>query len=170
MLEAADAYVRLDVFDPDAERSFASGVLCRRHADAMVVPRGWALDDRREATPRLFRPQQVVALPDRGPTRRPPASHPSTVKTSSKAPAVKSTARRDLAVQVIEPALPFGVDPAAAVEAPAEPIVEPDVDADATKVLAWTPEFAAAEDIDVLREARSPLLSRAFRGLRPRNH
>jgi hypothetical protein len=25
----------------------ASGGLCRRHADAMVVPRGWSLDDRR---------------------------------------------------------------------------------------------------------------------------
>jgi hypothetical protein len=33
-----------------------SGVLCRRHADAMVVPLGWMLDDRREPTPRLFRP------------------------------------------------------------------------------------------------------------------
>jgi hypothetical protein len=32
------------------------GVLCRRHADAMVVPLGWMLDDRREPTPRLFRP------------------------------------------------------------------------------------------------------------------
>ncbi|MEQ9161190.1 MAG: DUF3499 family protein, partial [Ilumatobacter fluminis] len=25
-------------------------VLCARHADAMVVPRGWTLDDRREST------------------------------------------------------------------------------------------------------------------------
>jgi hypothetical protein len=33
-----------------------AGVLCRRHADSMVVPRGWVLDDRRELTPRLFRP------------------------------------------------------------------------------------------------------------------
>ncbi len=31
-------------------------VLCRRHADAMSVPRGWTLDDRREETPRLFMP------------------------------------------------------------------------------------------------------------------
>jgi hypothetical protein len=34
----------------------SAGVLCRRHADAMVVPRGWTLDDRREPAPRLFRP------------------------------------------------------------------------------------------------------------------
>jgi hypothetical protein len=30
-----------------AEPDAAGGVLCRRHADAMIVPRGWALDDRR---------------------------------------------------------------------------------------------------------------------------
>jgi hypothetical protein len=36
-------------------------VLCRRHADAMVVPIGWTLDDRREQQPRLFKPRQVAA-------------------------------------------------------------------------------------------------------------
>lgn len=40
----------------------SSGVLCRRHADAMVVPLGWMLDDRREPMPRLFR------SPDQDPT------------------------------------------------------------------------------------------------------
>ena len=29
-----------------------AGVLCRRHADAMVVPLGWMLDDRRDPVPR----------------------------------------------------------------------------------------------------------------------
>src|SRR3954465_10004410 len=39
-----------------------AGVLCRRHADAMVVPLGWMLDDRREPAPRLFRsPAQRAA-------------------------------------------------------------------------------------------------------------
>jgi hypothetical protein len=32
-----------------------AGVLCRRHADAMVVPLGWMLDDRRDPVPRLFK-------------------------------------------------------------------------------------------------------------------
>ena len=40
--------------DADADPLRAGG-LCRRHADAMVVPQGWTLDDRREVTPRLFR-------------------------------------------------------------------------------------------------------------------
>ena len=35
----------VDMFHP-ADRH-DTGVLCRRHADAMVVPRGWTLDDRR---------------------------------------------------------------------------------------------------------------------------
>src|SRR5215468_10077720 len=42
------------------------GVLCRRHADAMVLPKGWWLQDRRsDAT--LFTPAAVPS----GPTYRP---------------------------------------------------------------------------------------------------
>lgn len=37
-----------------SERELA-GRLCRRHADALVVPRGWTIDDRRDPIPRLFR-------------------------------------------------------------------------------------------------------------------
>ena len=40
-----------------------AGVLCRRHADAMVVPLGWMLDDRRDPVPRLFKaPAQPLSL------------------------------------------------------------------------------------------------------------
>jgi hypothetical protein len=45
-------------------------VLCRRHADAMVVPIGWTLDDRREQQPRLFKPRQAAAATPSTPTRR----------------------------------------------------------------------------------------------------
>ena len=45
-------------------------VLCRRHADAMVVPLGWTLDDRRELQPRLFKPRQPVATAAPAPARR----------------------------------------------------------------------------------------------------
>lgn len=34
--------------------SIGLSILCRRHADALSVPRGWSVDDRREAKPRLF--------------------------------------------------------------------------------------------------------------------
>lgn len=39
-----------------ATRYDDQNVLCLRHADAMSVPRGWTLDDRREEIPRLFMP------------------------------------------------------------------------------------------------------------------
>ena len=44
------------------------GVLCRRHADAMVVPRNWTLDDLRETELRLFRPPPADPT---GPAPRP---------------------------------------------------------------------------------------------------
>jgi hypothetical protein len=48
---------------PLPERELA-GRLCRRHADAISVPRGWTVDDRRQAIPQLFRPSDLpVAEP-----------------------------------------------------------------------------------------------------------
>ncbi|MBI4936072.1 MAG: DUF3499 family protein [Actinobacteria bacterium] len=44
----------------DGAVAYRAGVLCRRHADAMVVPLGWMLDDRREAVPRLFKPRETA--------------------------------------------------------------------------------------------------------------
>jgi hypothetical protein len=45
-------------------------VLCKRHADAMVVPIGWTLDDRREEQPRLFKPRHATAASPSPPARR----------------------------------------------------------------------------------------------------
>jgi hypothetical protein len=44
--------VWLNSYDPNV--SFGTGILCRRHANALVVPRGWHIDDKRENIPRLF--------------------------------------------------------------------------------------------------------------------
>jgi hypothetical protein len=46
--------------DPDGD-PLRAGSLCQRHADAMVVPLGWTLDDRRDGTPRLFRSEPAEA-------------------------------------------------------------------------------------------------------------
>src|SRR5215203_1493781 len=60
--DAEHLVVWLDGFQ--AAQGPSSGVLCRRHADAMVVPLGWMLDDRREPAPRLFRtPTQAPTGP-----------------------------------------------------------------------------------------------------------
>ena len=54
----------------DDERSRRAGVLCRDHADSMVVPKGWTLDDRREPAPRLFQSRESVKVKPRRRVRR----------------------------------------------------------------------------------------------------
>jgi len=58
----------LDVLPADADADAA--VLCLRHADSMVLPRGWTLDDLRDPELHLFRPPQPVRTTR---TRRPRA-------------------------------------------------------------------------------------------------
>jgi hypothetical protein len=61
----------------DAVSTTSAGALCRRHADAMVVPRGWWLDDQRVQVPTLFRPgddpEPVVAADPGAEAPTPPA-------------------------------------------------------------------------------------------------
>ena len=49
-----------------AERETA-GRLCRRHANALMVPRGWTLDDRRDPVPRLFKVREPEEQPGDAP-------------------------------------------------------------------------------------------------------
>lgn len=51
-LNPATLSVWIDVPSRDVE--YGVGLLCRRHAEALAVPRGWHVDDRREPSPRLF--------------------------------------------------------------------------------------------------------------------
>lgn len=46
------------------------GVLCLRHADSMVVPRNWTLDDLRDPDLHLFRPPRVERTTERRRRRR----------------------------------------------------------------------------------------------------
>lgn len=84
----------------------SSGALCRRHADALVVPRGWTLDDQRDPTPRLFRVDgersgrrgsSAAARPATNRRRRPSREtneestpDPSSTPTSTAGPAASS--------------------------------------------------------------------------------
>jgi hypothetical protein len=51
----------------DDEVETDGGVICQRHADRLVLPRGWTLDDRRDPTLRLFRPSPEADRADAGP-------------------------------------------------------------------------------------------------------
>jgi len=123
-----------------ARPSDDQNVLCRRHADAMSVPRGWTLDDRREATPRLFMPARF----DTGgePVRRAP--------------------RRRRVTPTVEQLM---IDGTGEIERPdlEEPAADLDVDRD-TDPTPWEPMFDHDDDLGGLLEVSSPLLSRAFRG------
>ena len=137
--------VWLAAFDPDVERTRA-GVLCKRHADSMVVPLGWTLDDRREPTPRLFR------------TAPPGASARTT--TRSRACGGADQPPEQLALG----GLATAAHTVAAVTG--ESLAD---DPDATVAIPWLPTFDADDDLGGVLAANSPLLARAFRGTeRPR--
>ena len=127
----------------DGAQSYRAGVLCRRHADSMVVPLGWMLDDRRDPVPRLFKSRE--AAPPAAPRARRHRSHASRDETGQ-------LSLTDPDRVVAESAEVPGVS-AAAAAAPHEPD-EPSAP--------WKPVFDQRDDLDGLLTARSPLLSRAF--------
>lgn len=175
--------VWLALRDPDGGDPMRAGSLCKRHADAMVVPQGWTLDDRREPTPRLFRPtpRSTTDKPLRARGRRDPAD---------------GAGGDQLELAAVAPApadVPVGVPPPTAVDQDAGDVdtvevvvveeLEPDVatvasvtgsasaddDPDATVAIPWLPTADEGDDLDGVLSARSPLLARAFRGTdRPR--
>jgi hypothetical protein len=120
-----------DPVDDDA------AVLCRRHADAMVVPRGWTLDDLRDPDLHLFRPPLPAPTPRQRVTRH----------------------RREPAVAE---QLQLGVQPDSLPEDEASAVGDA-IDDDDAGAAPWAPSFDEADDLDGLLSARSPLLSRAFR-------
>jgi hypothetical protein len=124
-------------------------LLCERHADAMIVPRGWTLDDRREAVPRLFNTRQITRDP--APLSKPKRHRPPV----------------DVSIRGEQ----MQIDGTGEIERPA--IDAPGVVAGAAEVGAvvdgeipdhWQPEFDVDDDLDGLLQVSSPLLARAFRG------
>lgn len=143
-----DTFHRADAHD--------SGVLCRRHADAMVVPRGWTLDDRREPHPRLFRSPADASGSIARPKRRRSPGSANTVRDR-----VEQLELEAAEIEATRPTAAFdpGVDP--------DPLPGVDHDTDAAVVDAappWAPVFDSDDDLDGLLHVDSPLLARAFRG------
>ena len=151
----------------DRHPAGAANVLCRRHADAMSVPRGWTLDDRRQAGgPRLFQPQRfTTAEPAGAPSRRPrdrgtgrPRGEQLQIDGTGEIP---RPALPPEAPAVHEPSVhEGGGDDATMV---GEGVVEVAVDASAGDA-PWAPAFDTDDDLGGLLKVSSPLLSRAFRG------
>jgi hypothetical protein len=135
-------------------------VLCRRHADAMVVPRGWTLDDLRDPDLHLFRPP--VPLPPPTPRARTPRPYRDPDATGEQ---LRLHTDFDLDVDLdIETAPTTEAETATEVAADPETEAAAETDAaDADDPGPWSPAFDEADDLEGLLSARSPLLSRAFR-------
>jgi len=125
-----------------SERELA-GRLCRRHANALVVPRGWTIDDRRDAIPKLFRVDDEKVI----------ESKPKTRKSASKKETAESPSLFEPKAEVVEPVIE---------EAPTP------VDPDETQAIPWLPRLAAetADAPDSADDDEAPvfgrLLGRAF--------
>lgn len=135
-IDPYELVVTLEAFD-DA-RSRRAGVLCRDHADSMVVPNGWTLDDRRDATPRLFQTRESVKVKPRRRIRRRRLTD-------------DDTGQLRLAVNAED----LGGDGGDVIEVN-KPRPRP------AAIAPWQPVFDQTDDLDGLLSARSPLLSRAF--------
>ncbi len=161
--DAAHLVVWLDAFH--VAQGARSGVLCRRHANAMVVPLNWMLDDRRDPEPRLFSAPPAPVVADVAPARRrrsAPAQQAEQLRldtvdsggTVDSGDTVDSGGSVDTGDTV--------TDEAAAVE-PA-PTARPEVAAAEQPVAPWVPQFDQNDDLKGLLNARGRLLSRAFNG------
>jgi hypothetical protein len=152
-MRAEDLVFWIDVLPDPLEDG--AGVLCLRHADSMVVPRGWTLDDLRDPDLHLFRPPlPAPTLRTRSP--RPPRGH-ATGEQLRLGDGPDSTPEPEAEAQA-EPAVE--PEPEAELAPAADPEPEAASGADGAP---WTPSFDEADDLDGLLSARSPLLSRAFR-------
>jgi hypothetical protein len=170
-----DLVVWLEACDPATLGEDRPGLLCRRHADTMVVPMGWTLDDHREAVPRLFKVREAPAA------ARPAGDHTGRIRR----PKMQQASLLDLVAQemlddVAEPAdraqRPGVADPAADAQADtdidAEAIAEAepagdDAAGDGAHV-PWSPTFDRSDDLGGLLAPRGKLLRRAFGAEPPR--
>lgn len=130
-------------------------VLCKRHADAMVVPRGWTLDDRREAQPRLFKPRPAAPAASTPPPSRRRRSHHH---IEGEQLIIDGTG------EIPRPAIEPDDDEADAADDGRDGGDGGDMAEPAGPVAPWQPEFDHDDDLDGLLEVSSPLLARAFRG------
>lgn len=142
------------------ERDHA-GRLCRRHANALVVPRGWTVDDRRQPIPQLFRELERSLDPD---GRGQIASRNAKKKTRKLRTPIHSVATTTGSV---EPTL-FETPTVQDVHDEVEPVVQSahniTDDPDETRAIAWSPAAPLnSEPDDVDAPVMGRLMGRAFR-------
>ncbi len=150
----------------DAPTSDAN-LLCRRHADAMIVPRGWTLDDRRDDTPRLFKSRPPGRDDTQGLKRQRHRTRPVTGDDDLPRPQqlqIDGTGEIALPAEADVADAELGIDADIAGGTDAQGLLTP-----VPVYQPWQPDFDSTDDLGGLLEVDSPLLARAFRGTdRPR--
>ncbi len=132
---------------PIPSDSSRMNVLCRRHADSLVVPKGWTINDNREKKQRLFSSPVTQKIEKNGSQ---PASKPQS--KPKEMPAKTSPALFDASVKEI--IIKKVIDDTRDSVIPIDP--------QETQALPWTPQFDRTGDLDGTLRARGRLLSRAF--------
>ena len=180
----------IDAFRPEvsaAREREIMGYVCRTHGERLAPPRGWLVDDRRESSPRLFRPptnrsgseapqRNLAVVPDRPPRTRKDKVRdlPRPSLFAESAPSVETPAPVDAPVVPAEPEIETPVVEAPVEEAPAvdEPPVresrvvtgpQPSVDPSGDATRAWEPYFDPDDDLDGMLNATGSMLRDAFR-------
>ena len=122
------------------EDTIGLSILCRRHADALSVPRGWSVDDLREAKPRLFTvaARNVPATDETGDDVRPKR----VIKAGGAGPSL--------------------FDPTDGHERPVVLEAVGGFDTEETKAMPWTPKFDGVDSLNERERPAGRLLSRAI--------
>ena len=167
VIDTANLLVNIDA--PIPRDSSRVNILCRRHADSLVVPRDWQIIDNRTKKQRLFSA---------------PASDSARAKTRAST-AKKEKREKSTAGAVIQDLFEFATRGVAAPAREPEPVLETTsarldevsevsvgeievdteietIDPQETQAMPWTPQFDRTGDLDGRLRARGRLLSRAF--------
>ncbi|MET0627187.1 MAG: hypothetical protein ABW033_01865 [Acidimicrobiia bacterium] len=142
--DALACFVWIDPFEADGPRDVSArgaGALCTRHADRLVPPRGWTVQDRRGREIQLWSERPVVDAPTPIAVTPPEAAR-STARARASSPGA-SSGNSAPAIAVLEPVLPFA-------------------DTDPADAATRDGDGRNADIEELLAAPSSPLLSRAF--------
>lgn len=148
-----------------------AGRLCRRHADALAMPRGWTLDDRRQPIPQLFRVLDGDVPVKRAPRKSVPGKKPVKREKSDGGPSLFEELEAELAARETAHVSSSRADNVVTERDDSKNLVGADdppepIDPDETKALPWSPHFVSSPGDDENDDTDQPvfgrLLGRAF--------
>lgn len=149
-----------------------AGSLCRRHADALSVPKGWSIDDRRQPVPMLFPARDITPAEGVGSVETRAGKASPRTKTNSSSGKDADTSLQDASL--------FDTDEVVASDSNDHDITDSDIadvttDTDITEVqsvepeleetraIPWTPRLVATDgNDDTASIPKGRLLGRAF--------